>query len=461
MYPPGSFPLLLFKKIQLTLFFSFPFPRLNNIVFHHSSRPDSSVAHCVGIFPDPHTILWVERGQLQQLLLDVFVALGGHMQFNSNIINIQPHIDGTLNVRLSSGSTCNGSYIIGADGVNSRVREYLYTTSPPEKPPSRCPFMDMVPFSYLNSAVSFFRKFAGRPQRESWQVSQTPWTALYGITRPLPGRLLGGDELEGDGVGCMHWYLRDVPGAYSTYSLPGGRVFWICYQQEPRSGDEYFSRRDAEATMNTYSHMPYCSALPIEPGENPAEYELYREERSTYFHDITSRSERIGKVRLTHTIFREISNKEKTIVLIGDAAHAMNTFNGQGAGMGIEEGLVLSMGLLRSAWVTQAFTRPASQDMLGISYFESQRLDRIEKITNLGWWTGVVIMGNWWWLRKLRDMFVARALAQPTPSELRRQEDEGINADRLESNWLFDHTINLESEEEFWESVRIAAENPK
>lgn len=397
------------------------------------------------------------------------------MQYNSTVVDIQSHIDGTLNVRLSSGSTCNGSYIIGADGVNSRVREYLYTISPPKKAPSRCPFMEMAPFSFFNPAVSFFRKITGRPQREDWEVSQTPWTALYGVTRPLPGRLLSGGELGEDGVGYMHWYLRDVPGAYSTYSLQGGRIFWICYQQEPRNHNESFTRREAEATMNTYSNQPYCSALPIDPGEDPIEYQLYCDERSAYFHDITSRSERIGKVRLTHTFFREISNKEKTIVLIGDAAHAMNTFNGQGAGMGIEEGLVLCMGLLRSAWVSQAFTRPVSQDMLGIGYFEAQRLDRSERITNLGWWTGVGIMGNWWWLRKLRDIAVARALAQPTPTELRRQENEGANGDREGrnffgrkkkktrpiGNWLFDHKINLESEEEFWECVRIAAENPK
>lgn len=455
------------------------FFRLNNIAFRHSSHPDAFVAHCVGIFRNPHTIIWVERGPLQNVLLERFVSLGGHIQFDSVLVEIETHVDGTLIVKLASGVTCNGSYIVGADGINSRVRKHLYTVSPPKKAPSRCPFMEIAPFNFFNSTVSFFRKISGYPQREAWEVSQTPWTALYGLTKPLPDHLLTGGEKGEGGVGYMHWYLRDVPGAYSTYSLQGGRVFWVCYQQEPRNkADESFTKLEAEATMNTYLDVPYCTALPIGPGEDPGEYENYRAGKSTYFREITSRSERIKKVRLSHTAFREISNKAKTIVLIGDAAHAMNTFNGQGAGMGIEEGLVLCIGLLRSAWANKEFRRVVNQDMLGIRYFETQRLARSEKITNFGWWTAVGIMGNWWWLRKLRDMILARVLSGPTPAELERQKywrgrfvvDEPEKhclgkrrekSDKPPGNWLFDHQIYLESEADFWESVRVATENLK
>lgn len=471
MYSSDRFPLLSSSFLFTFLLINIQFCRLNNIVFHHSSRPDAFVAHCPSIFSNPNTILWLERGPLQQALLDLFLSLGGHMEFNSTIIDIEPHIDGTLIAKIASGATCNGSYIVGADGVNSRVRKYLYTLSPPKKAANRCPFMEIAPFRFFNSSVSLARKITGRPQREAWEVSQTPWTALYGITKPLPDHLLTGDEKEDGGAGYMHWYLRDVPGAYSTYSLQGGRVFWICYQQEARRKGESFSRLEAEATMNTYSNVPYCTALPIRPGQDPVEYERYRADRSTYFHEITSRSERIGKVRLTHTAFREISNEAKSIVLIGDAAHAMNTFNGQGAGMGIEEGLVLCIGLLRSAWANMELRGPVDQDMLGIRYFEAQRLARSERVTNLGWWTAVGIMGNWWWLRKLRDVVLARVLAEPTPAKLEKQRKAKIAAvDAPEENcfgrkkkkpapgnWLFDHQIHLESEAEFWESVRAAA----
>lgn len=412
------------------------------------------------------------------MLLERFTSLGGHIQFNSTLVEIETHVDGTLIAKLASGATCNGSYIIGADGVNSRVRKHLYTVSPPKKAPSRCPFMEMAPFSFFNSAVSFFRKLAGYPQRETWEVSQTPWTALYGITEPLPDHLLTGGEKGEGGVGYMHWYVRNVPGAYSTYSLQGGRVFWVCYQQEPRSETESFTHLEAEATLNTYLDVPYCTALPIGPGEDLAEYENYRAGKSTYFHEITSRSERIKKVRLNHTAFREISNKAKNVVLIGDAAHAMNTFNGQGAGIGIEEGLVLCIGLLRSAWANKESGRVVDQDMLGIRYFETQRLARSEKITNLGWWTAVGIMGNWWWLRKLRDMVLARVLTGPSPAELEKQKNRrrGFAVDKPEKdcfgrkkekpnkspgNWLFGHQIYLESESDFWESVRAAADGLK
>lgn len=403
------------------------------------------------------------------------------MQFNSTLVGIEIHLDGTVMVRLESGAICNGSYIVGADGVNSCVRKHIYTVSPPKKAPSRCPFMDITPFSFFSSVVPFFRKITGCPHREAWEVSETPWTALYGLTRPLPDHLLTGGDNGEDGVGYLHWYLRDVPGAYSTYSLQGGRVFWVCYQQEPRNKVGPFTTLEAEATMNTYSDAPYCTALPISPGENPAEYENYRAGKSTYFHEITSRSERIKKVRLSHTAFREISNKAKTIVLIGDAAHTMSTFSGQGAGMGIEEGLVLCIGLLRSAWANKQPRVVVSQDMLGIRYFEAQRLARSKKVTDFGWWTAVVMMGNWWWLRKLRDLSLARVLARPTPAKLESQKIEkgrrvvdnpGMNslgnkkAEKKEpndtlGNWLFDHQIYLESEADFWESVRVAAENLK
>lgn len=451
--------------------------RLNQIVLHHSSHPDKFLVHAKNIFPNTHTVLWVERGPLVDILLDHFYALGGRIDYDSEVVNIDRHPDGAVVITLSTNRTCVGEYIVGADGIHSNVRKWLYIASPPKQAPRHSPLWEMKLFGLLAPLVYYFEKFAGgkESRQRAWEAIPTPWTALYGITTRLPDHLLTGGEEGPNATGTMHWYLGDVPGAYSTNSLQNGRVFWVCYQNEPLPTYTYYTEREAKETMHAYSNSPYCTTLPSKDGTMPAEIGLSGISKKAHFQDIYSRSEKIMKVRLHHTFFYEISDRLKRIVLIGDAAHPMNTFHGQGAGMAIEEGLVLCNGLLRAAWAGRQSRLTVDENLVGIRYYEDMRMKRNERVSNLGWWFGMGIMGDWWLLRKVRDVALAWALRGPTPSQietererarverderfgvktlvgnkLRSRVQEDWRRERTPRNWLFDHVIEVEDEGAFW-----------
>ncbi|KAH8146727.1 uncharacterized protein LAJ45_09101 [Morchella importuna] len=429
---------------------------INRIIIHHDEDSEKVFSHANNIFPDPKTIQWVERGPLQNLLLERFEKLGGAIVFESSVNDISVCPDGDLVAILSNGQSCAGDYIIGADGVNSNVRKYLYTKYPPTKAPSRCPMGELWPYNILRPLSSLVHILTRAKKPEVWEASPLPWTALYGITSPLPQRLLTGGETGEGALGTMHWYLRGVSGCYSTCSLQDGRVFWVCYNSEPVSKGTYFTAEQAEENRKSYDAAPYCSAIPNENGEVP----VGDAEKNTKFQEITSRSERIKKVRLHHTMFYEISNPAKNILLIGDAAHAMSTFRGQGAGIGIEEAVVLCNGLLRSAWQAKEPDLEASPEMVGIGYFEKLRMERSERITSSGWYFGFAVMGDWWITRVIRDRFLRIALKTPTPHQSEEEErragagndnEDGANRRKRPTNWLIDHQVNVDTDErKYW-----------
>ncbi|RPB03849.1 FAD/NAD(P)-binding domain-containing protein [Choiromyces venosus 120613-1] len=431
---------------------------LNRTVLHHASKPETIIAEAENLFPDPHTLQTVERGPLQLLLLQRYSLLRGEIYYNRDFQSYKTLDDGSVEAAFASGEAVSGEYMIGADGVYSGVRKAVYGNLVGKVGrPSRCPFSTIFPFSLLTPVIALLR-----PKRKAWECSPTHWTALYGITRQLPAQLLTVHGNDG-GLGTMHWFLRDVPGAYTTYSLQQGRVFWICYQPSAPSstGRGRYTDKEALETMKLYSNCPYTAST--EKCTLPA----------VNFSEITSRSERFMKVRINHTFFRNIS--DGNVLLIGDAAHPMNTFHGQGAAMGIEEALVLCNSLLRGAWAEDADVDP---ELVGIKYFENQRIERSERVTDLGFWFGAAVMGDLWILRKIRDWVIRRVLRKEDPeakaerakakakNALKKKEDEQEDGDeekvknvpekkkKAEGHWLFDLKVDVQTEEEFWESVK-------
>ena len=427
---------------------------LNRTVLHHASKPETIIAESGNLFPDPHMLQTVERGPLQLLLLQRYSLLRGGIHYNRDFKGYKTLDDGSVEAMFASGEVVFGEYIIGADGVYSGVRKAVYEKLGGEVGrPSRCPFSTMLPFSLLTPIIGLLR-----PKREVWECSPTHWTALYGITKQLPAQLLTAQGDDG-GLGTMHWFLRDVPGAYTTYSLQQGRVFWICYQPSPASstGRGKYSDKEALETMKSYDNCPYTAStgncrLP-----------------TVNFSEITSRSERFMKVRINHTFFRNIS--DGNVLLIGDAAHPMNTFHGQGAAMGIEESVVLCNALLRSAWAEDV---DVNLDLVGTRYFKNQRMERSEKVTDLGFWLGVAVMGDLWILRKIRDWLIRKVLkreghqervgrAKAGVKKVLKKEDkrEDIDREKVENtkkkgggHWLFDLKVDVHTEDEFWESLK-------
>ncbi|KAL7269189.1 hypothetical protein RUND412_008155 [Rhizina undulata] len=493
------------KDLDFDLFKSGVGMPLNRTVLHHASKPTEILAQADDFFEDPKSLQTVERGPLQLVLLQRYLELGGQVHFGKCLKDIQYLRKGAntkVQIEFTAGEVFMGDFLVGADGVHSTVRRLLYTTLAGHgediPKPNRCPFSNVAPFKYLSPVVSAVRRYLCKNGREErpWEATPSPWTALYGITKPLSNELLSGGELGENGMGTMHWYLRDVPGAYSTYSTQRGRVFWICYQSDPISrerdsaiswkgeldavkGDakdlklmaiprEKFTDSEAEEERQRYGDQLYCPKIPVTASSEPVE-----------FRKLTETSDRIMKVRLWHTVFKKISNEEKNIILIGDAAHPMTAFHGQGGGMGVEEGLVLCNAFLRLAWKERGHPRELTdengetlaiaEEEVGIRWFEAQRAERSQRVTDLGWWFGFAVMGDWGWWRLFRDVVlklvlpkvsskpggfgeVAKRNAVGNDASVQEKAVKGVEGNPPE-HWLFDLKLKVEKEEDFWKQV--------
>jgi hypothetical protein len=251
---------------------------------------------------------------------------------------------------------------------------------------------------------------------EPWQPCPTNWIATYGIsvinsTNSNPSPQQQPSVHAGDtpppvaDSGAAHLYLHPhKPGAYATYTLPGERQFWIRY--------EYSSQSD---TLTSYQ--------PI-------------------------------KKRLFHRVFSKTSNAEGTVVLIGEAAHPMTTFLGQGGCRGIEEGVELLNGLLRQSWATG---KEVDENLVGVKWFVDQGMERSKLVAKISWLLGFFVMGDWRILRWTRDRFLRFFACQYNGEDQSgdcdrdRDEDEG----EQKKNWLFSYSPVIQTEDMFWKSVGV------
>jgi flavin-dependent dehydrogenase len=72
----------------------------------------------------------VARRTFDQLLLDEYLKLGGRL-LKDRVREVREREDGSIEVTLGSGETVRCRYLVGADGANSRVRQYLNPASKP------------------------------------------------------------------------------------------------------------------------------------------------------------------------------------------------------------------------------------------------------------------------------------------------------------------------------------------
>jgi len=360
------------------------------------------------------SFLTVERGKMIATLLRRLGELGGRVAWEHKLVGFTTDASRShVEVAFAGGARATGSLLVGADGTWSTVRRGLPQPHAPLLPPWSLPLLRLL------------SPLLRRRADDAWMPQPTRWTALYGISPPLPSRLITAH-------GALQLYMRaGRPGAYATYSLAGGRLFWVCYESSAPSRTP-FSACDAERARDEFAGA------------------VYGEDADGTLADVVTGSGRIAKVRLWHAVFENTSDG-RAVLLLGDAAHPQTTFLGQGAGRGIEEGAELRRALLREAW-------GATGVGVGVAGFVDGARRRGRDVANGGWWAGCLVMGDWWWSRTARDWL----LAYLSWREKRTRRTAGgttappsVEPRKPRDHWLFDYCVPAETEEEFRTAQRL------
>ena len=237
-------------------------------------------AHRYGL---PNLIM--HRGDLQAVLADAL--LPGSVQFNKHLVDLRDG-PGDVTLTFADGSTAQADLVVGADGVNSRVREVLHGVEAP-----------------IYTGVVAYR-------------------AIY------PTSLLGGRGLESDT--SKWWSDERLPAKEDRH--------FIIYHLTRRRDEVYFVTGSPDPNWD-----PAVSNVPAPIEEIRACYEGFHPEVMRVIDACPQATKWPFLVRAPLE-----SWSEGRVVLLGDACHPMKPHMGQGANMAIEDGVVLARCLDGLRW---------------------------------------------------------------------------------------------------------------
>lgn len=166
-----------------------------------------------------YTMMLFERWQYIKLLHDTLPDRESHVFTGKTLESIRAVRDGSVGVRFTDGSEDDGSIVIGADGVYSKVRDCILQRAPEHV-------------------------FEHNPYRISFR-------ALYGVG-PLPAEMDSGVVRE---IPHQGWWFQII-------SQPR-RIFWMLYQalDSPLEQPVFYGEEEAEALAAEHGDCPVGEGL--------------------------------------------------------------------------------------------------------------------------------------------------------------------------------------------------------
>ena len=235
----------------------------------------------------------IERSQLASALCDEALHRGIPIQTGKRLINARTTPSG-VTAQFEDGSLANGDLLIGADGIHSRVRNFIDAQAPTPKPVgligvggwARVPGIQTVPetFTFVLGKRAFFG-WIPNPQGEIYWFANIPYS-------------LRADKPESQTLALVsrqEWKHRLLE-LFAHDASPAAEII--------RSTEEYDGF--TATLLDMLPHVP----------------RWYRE----------------------------------SMVLVGDAAHAASPTSGQGASLALEDSVMLAKSLRDSSDVQQALT---------------------------------------------------------------------------------------------------------
>jgi 6-hydroxynicotinate 3-monooxygenase len=226
--------------------------------------------------------LILHRGDLQAILAGALAP--GTLRFDRRLLDLHSGPGGGVRLIFADGATAQADLVIGADGVDSRVREILQGHAPPT------------------------------------------YTGVVAYRAIFPTARLGGPGL-----------LADTSKWWSDERLPAQEDrHFIIYYLTSRRDEVYFVTGSPEPHWDTG-----IASIPVEIDEIRACYDGFHPE-------VLRVIDACPEASKWPLFTRPPLDRwyEGRIVLLGDACHPMKPHMGQGANMAIEDGVVLARCLI-------------------------------------------------------------------------------------------------------------------
>jgi len=235
----------------------------------------------------------IERSQLASALCDEAIRRGIPVQTGKRLINVRTTPDG-VTVQFEDGSLANGDLLIGADGIHSRIRNFIDAQAPLPKPVGL--------------------------------IGVGGWAKVPGIQT----------------VPEIFTFVLGKRAFFGWVPSPNGEIYWFANIPSSLRAD-----KPERQTVATVSRQEWKQRL----------LELFAHDATSAAEIIRSTAEHDGFTATLLNMLPHVPLwHRESMVLVGDAAHAASPTSGQGASLALEDSVMLAKSLRDSSDVQQALT---------------------------------------------------------------------------------------------------------
>jgi kynurenine 3-monooxygenase len=247
---------------------------------------------------DDSEVIWsVSRGRLNTALIEAAEAAGARFEFDRRLDGAEFDADVLLRFQNEAGDAheAHAPFVIGADGAGSALRAAMNA---------------MKPLGERIEPLGHGYKELEIPPLPDFPSATIPPAAAAALARGEPFAIE---------ANALHIWPR---GNYMCIALPNAEGSFTVTLFLPNEGNPSFATVDSAAAARALFERDFADALPLIP-ELEADFDA-------------------NPVGLLATLYLDRWHFDGRALLIGDAAHAIVPFHGQGMNCGFEDAVELA-----------------------------------------------------------------------------------------------------------------------